>query len=141
MEDLSDGEPAKPAEPAERRPSLAEDKLSFKEIIDAAVNETIVGLLGNDASQSFFAHLSDERGIPRAMVAQRLDMLFLTLDHVFGVSSRTVGRAIIRSLYKTLGLKFAEIPKRYSLSDYVEEALFDYVREIIALSEPERLER
>jgi len=67
-------------------------------------------------------------------------MLFLTLDHVFGVSSRTVGRAIIRNLYRTLGLKFAETPN-YDLSDYVEEALFDYVREIIALSEPERLAR
>jgi hypothetical protein len=136
MEHLSNDEPTRP-EPAEKRPFLAENKLSFKEIIDVAVNETIFGLLGKDASQSFFTHLSDERGIPRDMVAQRLDMLFLTMDHVFGVASRTVGRTIIRNLYRTLGLKFAE-NSNYILSDYVEEALFDYVREIIALSEPKR---
>jgi len=135
MAHLSNDETTRP-EPAEKRPFPVENKLSFKEIIGAAVNETILGLLGKDASQSFFTHLSNERGISRDMVAQRLDMLFLTMDHVFGVSSRTVGRAIIRNLYRTLGLKFAENPN-YTLSDYVEEALFDYVREIITLSESE----
>jgi hypothetical protein len=139
MEHLNTHESTKPTEPAERRPFLAEDKLSFKEIIDAAVNETIFGLLGQDGAQSFFNHIRDERGIPRGMVAQRLDMLFLTLDQVFGVSSRTVGRAIIRNLYKTLGLKFAE-NSIYSLSDYVEEALFDYVGEVVTLSQPKRLQ-
>lgn len=113
----------------------AQNQLRFKELVDASVNETIVRLLGKDGSQSFFTHLRDESGIPRDMVAQRLDVLFLTLDHVFGVASRTVGVAIMRNLYRTLGLKFAENPD-HNLSDHVEEALFDYVREITALSAP-----
>ena len=108
---------------------------SFRQVIGAAVNETIVGLLGVDVSESFFAHLRDEMGIPRDMIAQRLEMLFLSLDRIFGIGSRTVGRAIIKNLYRTLGLKFAENPS-YNLSDYVEEALFDFVTEIVALSEP-----
>jgi hypothetical protein len=112
-----------------------ENHQRFKELVNAAVNETIVGILGQQGSESFFTKLRDERGIPRDMVAQRLEMLFGTLDQIFGIGNRTVGRAIIRNLYRTLGLKFAENPD-YDLSDYVEEALFDYVREIITLSEP-----
>jgi hypothetical protein len=112
----------------------AENQLRFKELVNAAVNETIVGILGQDGSQSFFTHLRDGRGIPRDMVAQRLEILFVTLDQIFGIVGRTVGRAIIRNLYRSLGLKFAESPN-YNLSDYLEEALFDYVREIIRLSE------
>jgi hypothetical protein len=97
-----------------------------------------VGLLGQYGSQSFFTHLRDERGIPRNMVAQHLEMLFGTLDLIFGIASRTVGRAIMGNLYRSLGLKFAENPN-YILSDYVEEALFDYVRDILSLSEPETI--
>jgi hypothetical protein len=109
--------------------------LRFKELVNEAVNKTIVGILGQQGSESFFTKLREERGVPRDMVAQRLEMLFDTLDQIFGIGNRTVGRAIIRNLYKTLGLKYAE-NTNYNLSDYVEEALFDYVREIITLSEP-----
>jgi hypothetical protein len=120
--------------PVAKSPFDSENQLRFKELVNEAINETIFGLLGQDASQSFFIHLSDERGIPREMIAQRLDMLFFTLNQIFGVGSRTVGRAIVRNLYKSLGLRFAENPN-WKLPDYLEEALFDYVRKIIRLSE------
>lgn len=101
---------------------------SFREIVDAAIDETLVGLLGQDASQVFFTHLRDERGVPRDMVAQRLDIVFHTLDHAFGIAGRTVGKAIMRNLYRTLRLKFVENPN-FNVSDYVQEALFEYLME------------
>jgi hypothetical protein len=114
-------------------PRFADDRASFKEIVDAAVSETIVELLGENASKSFFEYLADKAGIPRENVPQQLKMVFSTLQCLFGIAGRTIGRAIIRNLYKNLGLKFAE-NSNYHLSDYVEEALFDYVKDIILLS-------
>jgi hypothetical protein len=114
-------------------PQFAEDRASFKEIVDAAVSETIVELLGEEVSKSVFEYLADKVGIPRENVPQQLKMVFSTLQCLFGIAGRTIGRAIIRNLYKNLGLKFAE-NSNYHLSDYVEEALFDYVKEIILLS-------
>jgi len=112
-----------------------ENQLRFGELIDTTVSETIVGLLGQDASQVFFGHLRDQRGVPEDMVAQRLDMLFTTLDRVFGVASRTVGKIIVRYLCRNLSLKFPE-NSVYNLSDYVQEALIDYVRKIVLLFGP-----
>jgi hypothetical protein len=127
---LSDDVLTKPDEVAKHRSIPAR----FKVLIDAAVSKTIADLLGRDASQSFFKYLSEEQGIPTDMVAQRLDVLFFTLDRAFGIGGRTVGKAIIRNLYTTLGLKFSENSNN-NLSDYMEEALFEYVREIIKLSQ------
>jgi len=114
-------------------PQFAEDRSSFKEIVDAAVSQTIVELLGENVSKSFFEYLADKVGIPRDNVPQQLKMVFSTLERRFGIVGRTIGRAIIRNLYKNLGLRFAE-NLNYHLSDYVEEALFGYVKEIILLA-------
>lgn len=114
-------------------PRFAEDRSSFKEVVDAAVSETIVELLGENASKSFFEYLANKAGIPRDNVPQQLEMVFSTLQRLFGVAGRTIGKTIIRNLYKNLGLRFAENPSIH-LSDHVEEALFDYVREIILLA-------
>ncbi|MGP8069388.1 MAG: hypothetical protein ACLP5V_05815 [Candidatus Bathyarchaeia archaeon] len=122
---------------AKMNPRFAENRSSFKELIDAVVNETIVELLGKNASNAFFKYLRDERGIPRDNVPQQLKTVFSTLQRLFGIAGRTIGRAIIRNLFKDLGLRFAENPS-YDLTDYVEEALFDYVKEIILLSEGHR---
>jgi hypothetical protein len=118
-------------------PRFAESRPRFKEVIDAAVSETIVELLGENASKSFFEYLRDKEGIPRDNVPQHLKTVFSTLQRLFGIAGRTIGRAIIRNLYKNLGLKLAENPS-YHLTDYVEEALFDYVKEIILLSNGQR---
>ena len=116
---------------------FAENRSSFKELIDAAVNETIVELLGENVSKPFFEYLRDVMGIPRDCVPQQLETVFSTMERLFGIAGRTIGRAIIRNLYKNLGLRFAENPS-YHLTDYVEEALFDYVKQIILLSEGQR---
>lgn len=114
-------------------PRFAEDRANFKEIIDAVVNETIVELLGKSVLNAFFKYLSDQLGVPRDSVPQQLKIVFSTMERLFGIAGRTIGRTIIRNLYKNLSLRFAENPS-YQLSDYVEEALFDYVKQIILLS-------
>jgi hypothetical protein len=114
-------------------PQFAQDRASFKEIIDAAVRETIVELLGEEVSKSVFEYLTNKVGIPRDNVPQQLKTVFSTFQGLFGIAGRTIGKAIIKHLYKNLGLRFAE-NSNYDLSDYVEAALFDYVKEIILLS-------
>lgn len=106
-------------------------------MVDAAVSETIVELLGENVSKPFFEYLADKMCIPRGNVPQQLKMVFSTLEGQFGIAGRTIGRAIIRNLYRNLGMRYAENPN-YQLFDYVEDALFDYIKQIILLSDGQR---
>jgi predicted transcriptional regulator len=118
----------------QRKPTTRFSQNKFAELVQAAVNASVVELLGEDGAESFFTYLRDERGIAKDAVAQRLDTLFSVLDRESGIRGRTVGRTIVRNLYNALGLKFDE-NRNYRLSDHVEEALFDYVRDHQSLTE------
>jgi len=61
--------------------------------------------------------------VPVKLVPHQLKIVFSTIERLFDITRRTIGRTIIRNLYKNLGPRFAENPS-YHLCGYVEDALF-----------------
>ena len=71
---------------------------------------------------ALYAHLQTNHFISKDEIPYRLDILFTTLEKIFGVpSSATITKAIARKFYLKLGLEFTGNPSR-TLLEYVDEA-------------------
>jgi hypothetical protein len=94
----------------------------FNEEVKRAIDGAIFGLVGQGVLQSLYKHLKDHYDITPNDVPMRLDTLFETLEHVFGVTgARTIGKAIARRLYFRFNLQFVDA-QNASLQDYLQQA-------------------
>ena len=96
----------------------------FNHILVESIDETITALLSQEVSKAIFTHLDQGYSISKQQVPEQLELLFSTLESIFGTpSSKTISKAIAKRLYTKLGLTF---PKHDSpsltLIEYVGEA-------------------
>lgn len=102
-----------------RTGSVSSGPIEFDEMVVAAVQETIAGVLGRSVSDAFMKHLQAHLGITAEEMPQRLDALFMSLRDSFGVGGDTIGRYIVRKLYEKAGIEFVE-HDGWALAKYVE---------------------
>ena len=78
--------------------------------------------MGQDVLAALYNHLKEHYDITPDEIPYRLDSVFETLEHTFGVQgARTLSRVIEKRLYFRLLLKFVAT-ENYRLQDYLEQA-------------------
>jgi len=101
---------------------MAPTAVEFNEEVKRAIDGALFSLVGQGVLQSLYKHLEEHYDITPNEVPYRLDTLFKTLEHVFGVTgARTIGKAIARRLYFRFNLKFVDA-QNSSLQDYLQQA-------------------
>ena len=96
--------------------------LDFNGTLRKAIDETIIGLLGQTVHGALLRRLEEEYSVTSDELPYRLDTMFEILWKTFGVTgSRTIGRAIARNFFGKLGILFIA-NEEYTIKDYVEEA-------------------
>ena len=94
----------------------------FNDEVRFAIDSAVFGLMGQGVLSSLYRHLKDQYDITPEKVPSRLDILFETLERIFGeAGARTIGKAIARRFYFRMGLKFMEA-ENLRLQDYLELA-------------------
>jgi hypothetical protein len=94
----------------------------FNAEVKIAFDQAVLNILGEEVLGSLYMHLQNYRRISPDEVPYRLDSLFDTLQHTFGVAgARTLSRAIAKRIYLKFHLSFPDTPS-YRLQDYIEQA-------------------
>lgn len=86
----------------------------------ATVEETIAAVLGKSVSEAFTNHLQAFIGISIDEMPSHLGALFESLNGSFGIGGNTLGRSIVRNLYRKYRVQFTETTGR-TLAEYVED--------------------
>jgi hypothetical protein len=97
----------------------------FNATLVESVEETIGGVLGEKVAEAFFAYLANAKGVRKDQLASRPEIWFSTLDEIFGLTGKTLGKRIVGRLYLKLGLEF--VTSNTSLVDYVYKAAKELV--------------
>ena len=101
---------------------LSPPEPDFNGKLRAAIDETIIDLLGKSVLAALQDHLLKHYAVTPDEIPYRLDTMFESLERVFGVTgARTIGWTIARKLYLKIGLPFVE-HENYRLEDYIEDA-------------------
>ena len=94
----------------------------FNSEVKRAIDGAIFGIVGQDVLRALYESLKRNYDITSDEIPYRLDTVFDTLEHTFGViGARTLSRAIAKRLYYSLNIPFTE-RENYRLQDYLEEA-------------------
>lgn len=101
--------------------TLASQPGRFDIALLESIEEAIAGLLGREVVDSLYLNLKTKRSLNREDIPTNLQTLSNVFEMYFGLSARTIERAIARNLCTKLGVEFT---KRggYTLADYAEEA-------------------
>ncbi len=104
-------------------PSLTlEQAKEFNDEVKRAIDGAIYAIVGQDVLRSLRNHLKTHYDITPDEIPYRLDTLFETLEHTFGLSgARTLSRAIARRIYYRYNIDFI-VKDGYKLQDYLEDA-------------------
>ncbi len=86
----------------------------------ATIQETITAVLGRSVSEAFTHHLQAFIGLTINEIPSHPDVLFQALRGSFGIGGETIGRAIVRNLYRKCGVQITVTAER-TLTEYVEE--------------------
>lgn len=102
--------------------AASEPTKNFNGILKKAIDETIVGVVGQTVHEALFRRLEEKYSVTSDELPYRLDIMFEVLRKTFGVTgSRTIGRAIARNFFGKLSIPFVANDE-YTLKDYLEEA-------------------
>jgi len=94
----------------------------FNSEVKYAIDGAIFSLVGGGVLAALYKNLKEHYDITPDEIPYRLDSVFETLEHTFGVKgARTLSRVVARRLYFRLNLQFVE-KENYRLQDYLEDA-------------------
>jgi hypothetical protein len=96
-------------------------KRDLDRLLLESADESLTDLLGAKVRQATYVSLEKNYGLARKDIPGRCGEFDSSLDKVFGVGGRTIGKAIAKRLFSKLGLRFFEKPG-YRIQDYVKEA-------------------
>lgn len=97
----------------------------FDAALVESVEETIGGVLGEKVAEAFFSYLANVKGVRKDQLASRPEIWFSTLDEIFGLTGKALGKRIVGKLYLKLGLEF--VTSNRPLVDYVYKAAKELV--------------
>ena len=106
--------------------------LEFNQTLVSVIESTISALLGSDAAEAILHCLENHFSTPRSSIPLHLQLLREVLETSIGfIASRTVERAIARTLCSRLKVSFSNSPS-FTLIDHVEDARRSYVERLRA---------
>ncbi len=95
--------------------------VDFNKELVRSIDETIANLLGQSVVPAFHEHLRKFYDITDDEIPYRISTVSASLQRTFGLSFKTIEKAVAKRFYFNLNLEFAE-KTGHGLLDYVEEA-------------------
>jgi hypothetical protein len=93
---------------------------SLEDLLLQSIDEVLADLVGRRSREAIYDCLERDRALARTDIPKHLTLFLQLLDEIFGRSSRTICKAIIKRMYEKLEWKFYDIPT-YEFIDYLEE--------------------
>jgi hypothetical protein len=93
----------------------------FNKTLIESTDEGVKSLFSQKVVDALHSNLKNKRSITPDAVPDQLQTLHIVLEKYFGLGALTVEKAIARSFYSKLGLRFQGVGT-YQLEDYVENA-------------------
>ena len=103
------------------KPSTEVGNEDFNLIVADSIDETVKGLLGQEVLNALHEHLNNFYHVTREELPNHLETLHDALEKTFGVSWKTIERAIAKTLFVNLNLPFID-RSNMTLLEYVEMA-------------------
>lgn len=95
-------------------------KANFNEILFESVHEAFETALGKTVSEALALHLQKYLGISNDDLPNHLISLLTPLEYSYGLAGDTLGKTIVKRMYKKAGVPFYEVGTRPML-EYVQE--------------------
>lgn len=103
---------------------------TLDDLLRDSIDEVLGDLLGRRAREAVHDYLERNCSFGREDISKHLPKFFEFLEETFGRASKTIGRAIARSLFDKLGWEFQDNPN-FEFFDYLEAARARMAREVI----------
>jgi len=99
---------------------MEKPNVDFNSILIRSLEEVISDVLGKRVLPPFLNYLTTHNDITLDEIPYQFETVLDTMEEMFGVGGRTIGKLVVRRFYAKLGLELAESNR--PLIDYVERA-------------------
>jgi len=106
---------------SEHRPVERRRETEFRRLLLEVVDEGLVAVVGKPPAQAIYYHLERDLHLRRRDIPRKPEAFAQGLERLFGLGAPVLLRAILRKLYRRMGLNFEE-KEGYAFADYVQQA-------------------
>jgi len=99
---------------------LTETKSVFTQALLEATDEGLL-ILGESGREAIFFHLQNLYSLKREDIPEKPETFIEGVRKIFGVGAEVIERAIVKSFYRKLGLRYEE-KRDYSFLTYLNDA-------------------
>jgi len=99
---------------------MGEEKTAFEKTLREAVDEGLL-ILGESGREIIYFRLKHFYAINSCDISSNIEAFIECLRKIFGSGSKVIEKAIIRALYRKLGLTYVE-KKNFDFFEYLNEA-------------------
>lgn len=99
---------------------MSQKKNAFKKALIEAVDEGLL-MLGESGREVVFFRLQHYYALKKEDIPSNPEIFVQCLRDIFGLGAEVIEKAVIKSLYKKLGIEYKE-KRGFSFSDYLNEA-------------------
>ena len=99
---------------------MGQKKNAFKKALIEAVDEGLL-MLGESGREVVFFRLQHYYALKKEDIPSNPEIFVQCLRDIFGSGAEVIEKAVIKSLYKKLGIEYKE-KKGFGFSDYLNEA-------------------
>lgn len=107
----------------------------FERCLLEAIDESMVHILGETATQAIYFHLEHNEQMKREDIPDNLEKFVSALERVFSVGALVIEKAIMENLYSRISAKNKKLSLRYETKeqfnfiDYITDLKSIYVKE------------
>lgn len=94
--------------------------VDFNSILVRSLEEVISEVLGKRVLPPFLNYLASHHDITLDEIPYQFKIVLDTLEELFGVGGKTIGKVVVRRFYAKMGLELTESNR--PLIDYIERA-------------------
>lgn len=100
----------------------------FKRCLLEAIDESMIHILGETATQSIYFHLEQDHHLKREDIPDNLEDFLFNLERIFGIGSLVIEKTIMENLYSRLSLNNKDLSFEYE--DKEQFNFIDYITDL-----------
>lgn len=100
----------------------------FKRYLLEAIDESMVHILGETATQAIYFHLEHNEQMKREDIPDNLEKFVSALERIFSVGALVIEKTIMENLYSRLSFKNKKLSLRYETKEQFN--FIDYINEL-----------
>jgi len=100
----------------------------FKRCLLEAIDESMVHILGETATQAIYFHLEHNEQMKREDIPDNLEKFLSALEKIFSVGALVIEKTIMENLYSRLSAKNKKLSLRYETKEQLN--FIDYINKL-----------